>query len=155
MKLITNNENKCVFASLAMLIVEDINMVEGWLKHYLPDATFPPPYDELPRVPDMISICAWLLGRNIALTPFPFDPQCTPHPSCPAKAVYENPQGVFNARLALGPGLIEGVVNGDRGHMVAWNGTTIYDPRGYCYSLNVSWKFDFEPAQFWLATACQ
>jgi hypothetical protein len=64
----------------------------------------------------------------------------------------DDPNEVFEGQLSHGKGVIEGVITSTaKGHMVAWDGAVIYDPRGYMYSLNVANKFDFSPSRFWLA----
>ena len=154
MRLYKQERDGCVVTSVAMLINET------------PDATFhiidkpmtaqqrrpfPEPWDDCPLVPSMHEICDRLLKqKSIALVPFERNPKVTPHPDCPEYPVWENPEQKFEAQLSYGKGLIEGTV-GEKGHMVAWDGKVVYDPRGYCYSMNVASKFNFVPRRFWLA----
>lgn len=153
MRLIKQAKDGCVYASLAMVLGETL---EGVYHNFQPwkledKYPFPSPWDELPRVPSMHEICEIAIRHYLmAFVPFEYDPEVTPHPDCPAIKVWDNAREVFNLQLRRGKGLIEGLKD-NKGHMVAWNGTVVYDPRGYMYSLNVSDKFYFEPRRFWLA----
>jgi hypothetical protein len=163
MKLIESTNNyDCVAAALAMVLGTDLGEIERILFHNLMKP-FPEPWDNLPKVPDMNVICEFMAGVGWALMPFEYNPQCSPHPDCPPVPVYPfreagnvgghflaSFQRVWEKQLSLGPGLIEGTVD-ETGHMVAWSGDAIYDPRGCIYSLNVTNKFDFVPKRFWLA----
>jgi len=164
MKLIVSNNNNCVAASLAMLIDVDINHIQDKL---FTDLTkpFPGQWSAFPKVPDMNVICGWLWwDYKVALVPFEYDPQCAPHKDCPPTSVYPTttrcPYPIadvadvaFNEQVAYGPGLIEGTIIGrEVGHMCAWDGQVIYDPRGYCYSRNVAQgRFHYQITRFWLA----
>jgi hypothetical protein len=158
MKLITSNQNDCVAASLAMLIGRSIDYIKCQLFNNLPKP-FPDLWKDFPKVPDMNVICDWMWGRGIALTPFEYNPQCTPHKVCPPVSVYprtvsgkETADEMFNKQMAYGLGLIEGgIIGREVGHMCAWDGKIIYDPRGYCYSRNVAQeKFGYQITRFWL-----
>jgi hypothetical protein len=109
----------------------------------------------MPKVPSMEELVAWAYRKQrTGLVPFPFHPHCSPHPNCPGVPVWpdDDPNEVFEGQLSHGKGVIEGVITSTaKGHMVAWDGAVIYDPRGYMYSLNVANKFDFSPSRFWLA----
>jgi hypothetical protein len=161
MKLITTNNNDCVAASLAMLIDAPLGYVKIELFTAL-TKPFPGQWSGFLKVPDMNVICDWLWGeRYTALTPFEYDPQCTPHRSCPPVSVYprttsrphETADGAFSKQMDYGPGLIEGTIIGrEVGHMCAWDGKAIHDPRGYIYSRNVAKeKFGYQISRFWLA----
>lgn len=154
MRLETATNNDCVAASLAMLFDLPIDHIKGELFPSPTQYPFPEPWDGLPRVPSMEEIVHWAYRhRKVGLVPFPYHPYCSPHPDCPGVAVWpdQNPDKVFAGQLSHGKGVIEGVTETGSGHMVAWDGTVIYDPRGYLYSLNVVAKFGFEPSRFWLA----
>ena len=160
MKLITSNNNDCVAASLAMLFDVDLSYVETRLFANLPKP-FPGQWADLPKVPDMNVICDWAWQRRTALIPFEYDPQCTPHKDCPPVSAYprttssphKTGHAQFKIQLDYGPGLIEGVITGrEVGHMCAWDGKVIHDPRGYCYSYHIAQeKFDYRVTRFWLA----
>ena len=161
MKLITSSDNDCVAASLAMLFDVEIGFIETHLFTAL-TKPFMRPWDGLPKVPDMNIICDWAWETHeIALVPFEYDPQCSPHKDCPPVSVYPRTittlgataDWVFDKQMAYGPGLIEGNTLGrEVGHMCAWDGKIIYDPRGYCYSYNVAKeKFGYQITRFWLA----
>ena len=162
MILITAVEYKCVAASLAMLIGTDIGHVEKRLFTGLPKP-FSGQWADLPKVPDMNVICGWLWETHeIALIPFEYNPQCTPHKDCPPVSVYPRtancpyPTGhdQFRIQMDYGPGLIEGNITAGRevGHMCAWDGKVIHDPRGYCYSYHIAQvKFGYQITRFWLA----
>jgi hypothetical protein len=159
MQLVTSKNNNCVAASLAMVLGSRCpERVEQDLFCFPREHPFPPPWNHLPMVPNMDLICDWMLTeKSIALTPFTRNPLCSPHPDCPGVSPYnEDPEKVFQAQLNFGIGLLEGVVPkavGDIGHMCAWDGHAIHDPRGYIYSLNVAEeKFHFTVKRFWLAS---
>jgi hypothetical protein len=162
MNLLKSSNNDCVAAAMAMVIGCKMSVVTSRLFTNL-DTPFHAPFHELPKVPDMTVICEYMLQRGLAMVPFERNPQCSPHPDCPPVPVYpfreagqvggrflDGPLAVWERQLTLGPGLIEGSV-GEMGHMVAWSGDSVYDPRGFIYSLNVADKFDFVPKRFWLA----
>ncbi len=162
MYLIKQEKNGCVYASLAMVLNEKLETItrhfntwgyeQGQMYPFLGE------WETLPRVPSMHEICeVAMFHYDTGFVPFQRDPEVAPHPDCPPIRVWEHIQnrsvdaeGMFRAQLSRGPGLIEGFKD-DTGHMVAWDGSIIYDPRGYCYSPNVADRFDFEPRRFWLA----
>ena len=161
MRLVTSNNNDCVAASLAMLLGRGIEYIKNQLFTNLPKP-FPGQWELYPKVPDMNVICDWLWHQfQIALVPFEYSPQCTPHKNCPPVSVYPTTVGfpsytadaAFHDQVSYGPGLLEGLtLNGSLGHMCAWDGKVIYDPRGYCYSRNVAGvRFDYQITRFWLA----
>ena len=160
MNLITSSNNDCVAASLAMLLGVDIGYIELHLFTAL-TKPFTGRWVDLPKVPDMNVICDWLWEPcGIALVPFEYNPQCTPHKDCPPVPVYprttvgphETAHVAFKAQMNYGPGLLEGLTEGEVGHMCAWDGKIIHDPRGYCYTPNVAQeKFDYQMTRFWLA----
>jgi hypothetical protein len=160
MNLVHSFSNDCVAASLAMLFGCDIEAIKHELFSNLMHP-FPAPWDCLPKVPDMNVICDWAWGhRRTALVPFEYDPYCSPDVNCPTVPVWPispNKPGsaefAFSRALGYGSGLLEGVVvDGERGHMCAWDGNVVYDPRGYIYSRNIALdKFDYRIRRFWLA----
>jgi hypothetical protein len=152
MNLVTARNNDCVAASLAMAFDINAGEIKSTLFTGLPKP-FPAPWNELPKVPDMNVICNWAWGtKKIALVPFEYNPKCTPHKDCPPVPVWEDPDGAFAQALSYGEGLLEGVkIKAERGHMCAWDGQAIYDPRGCIYSRNVAEAyFDFRIRRFWL-----
>jgi len=159
MRLVTSNNNDCVAASLAMLLDVKIGYIENELFTNLPKP-FPGQWAAFPKVPDMNVICEWMWKHEIALIPFEYDPQSTPHKDCPPVSVYPTTEGfpsytadvAFYDQVSYGPGLFEGLTEREVGHMCAWDGKVIHDPRGYCYSLNVAQaKFGYQITRFWLA----
>jgi hypothetical protein len=152
----------CVAAALAMVFDVSLGYIKAELFTDLM-FPFPEPWDKLPKVPDMNVICDYAMGQQgVALVPFELDPLCSPHVDCKPVPVWPRSKTAtargpwkFEIALRKGPGLIEGTLtrNGNQlGHMVAWDGTVIYDPRGYCYSTNVAMpRFNFQPRRFWLA----
>jgi len=117
---------------------------------------FPAPWDKYPAAPSMDKICDWCwTKKQVALVPFNYAPLCTPHVDCPPQPVWSGDQmAMFERQLAYGPGLLEGSIAGAVGHMCAWDGQTIFDPRGYTYSRNVALnKFDFLVDGFWLGVS--
>ena len=152
----------CTAASIAMVLGLELDFVKAELFKDLPKP-FPSPWDHLPKVPDMNVICDWAWRtRSAALTPFERDPVCTPHRDCPPVSVYprntrtsvRTAEGAWRCQLSYGPGLLEGVIIGrEVGHMVAWSGDAIYDPRGHIYtSDDAESYFSFQPRRFWLYT---
>jgi len=153
MRLQLSTDKACVPASLGMVLDINQRVIKEDLMPNPPVYPFPAPWDKCPLVPSMDKVCDWCWDeRKVALIPFVYDPQCTPHVNCPPQPVWQkDPMRVFERQLAYGPGLLEGTVEGV-GHMCAWDGQTIFDPRGYTYSRNVaSSKFDYLIARFWLA----
>lgn len=156
MRLIKQEKNGCVYAAVGMLIKktpdEVFNIIDAPMgpKERHP---FPEPWSHLPFVPTMDVIVDRLIKREgIALVQFKKNPTAAPHPDCPPYDVWApyKRHDVFNSQLKYGRGLIEGTV-GEVGHMVAWDGSVVFDPRGYCYSMNVADRFNFTPLCFWLA----
>lgn len=157
MQLIVATNNDCVAAALAMLFEVKKDYIKKELFSFLTHHSFQEPWDNFPMVPSMEMICDWAYReRGVGLVPFPYHPHCSPHPDCPGIPVWpaDTPDKIFRGQLSYGQGVIEGITESgapDCGHMVAWNGTVIYDPRGYMYSSNVADKFGFTPSRFWLA----
>ena len=154
MNLVIGTNGQCLLASVAMLIGESLEATRQILIGHLdwPDKhPFEGEWEDYPRVPSMHEVvdALWRFKR-LGLVPFEYNPSCAPHIDCPSIDVWQRPREQFLNQLDFGSGLIEGVVD-DRGHMVAWDGQVVLDPRGYCYSLNVSDKFDFQPTRYWLA----
>jgi hypothetical protein len=152
MRLIKSDNNDCVAASLAMVFNLYYPDVQRDLLEIQPlEFPFRRPYDQLPKVVSMEQVCEWAAFRLFTLIPFPWNPMCSPHPDCPPVPVWDDPDEMFDQAMRRGPGLLEGLV-GDKGHMVAWDGNVVYDPRGYCYSLNMAQdRFNFVETRFWLA----
>lgn len=153
MQLITGTNNDCVYASVAMVAgcsLEHIYIIFNDSDTYIGCKPFPEPFNKYEVVPDMSIICdkLWNMFR-ITLVPFEFNPVCSPHEKCPPINTWKNPEDKFLSQLYYGPGLLEGrVVDG---HMCAWDGNVIYDPRGYIYSYNLASKMNFVAYRFWLA----
>jgi hypothetical protein len=163
MKLVKQHgTDDCVAAALAMVFDASYDRVSRDLFSDMM-YPFPEPWADLPKVPDMNVICDYAIGEWFtALVPCELDPVCSPHIDCPPVKVWPRSKSggqggelQFEWALRRGPGLIEGSLVGtgkQLGHMVAWNGQVVYDPRGYCYSMNVAVdKFNFQPRRFWLA----
>jgi hypothetical protein len=151
----------CAAASIAMVVGTSLGKVKSDLFSDL-RKPFTGKWAHIPQVPDMNIICDFALRTwGLALVPFEYMPTSTPHKDCPPVSVYPRNTKVLNStpefnwrrQLAQGPGLIEGTIIGkELGHMVAWTGKEIYDPRGYIYSLNVAVeRFQFQVRRFWLA----
>jgi len=163
MRMIKQDKDSCVWASLAMVLNERLDTVVHNFSDWDDRYPFAGEWSEVPRVPSVHEICDIAYRDfNTAFVPFEYDPEVFPHENCPPIKVWtrtrkqptRTPRGVFESQLSLGPGLIEGInTNSGRGHMVAWDRSVVYDPRGYCYSINVTDKFDFQPRRFWLAVA--
>lgn len=153
MQLIEGNNKDCLAASIAMLLSESVEYVERALYPSPREYPFPPPWDHLPLVPSMEIVVDWLvLNHNVGLVPFPYAPTCSPHKDCPAIRVWDgDADEIFERQLSYGQGLIEGMCH-EVGHMTAWDGAVIFDPRGHKYSFNVAYRFNFKPTRFWLKT---
>lgn len=154
MQLITSRNNDCVAASIAMLLdltLEEIKSNYLFGGDYL-TYPFPYPWEELPKVPSMVEVCEMLWGNlKIGLVPFPFNPYCKPHHDCGAVRVYLDSQEALHRQMRYGPGLLEGMVTTTaKGHMCAWDGENIFDPRGREYPLDRQKLNRFQINQFWL-----
>lgn len=153
MKLIRCGESGCVVASVAMLVGRELAWVEGFpmfnpICYRYP---FPQPWARLPKVASMEEICDWAYQTlRVGLIPFPRNPGCSPAGECPMQPVYKDGEEVFLNQLSYGAGLLEGVVEHDRGHMCAWDGEKVHDPRGYIYSFENADGFNFTATRFWL-----
>lgn len=156
MHLMKSKPNGCVYAAIGMLLNkshEDVSNIIDMPMSQPERHPFPEPWKHLPFVPPMDVIVDRLIRREgIALVPFEKDPVCSPHPDCPPVDVWKvyKRTDAFDSQLKLGEGVIEGLV-GETGHMVAWDRSVVYDPRGYCYSMNIADRFNFTPRRFWLA----
>lgn len=154
MRLHKQETNGCTYAALAMVLNLQPEAVYAIFRHwnYKDNHPFTGEWENVPRVPSMEEICDLALRHcKTAFVPFPFDPIAFPHEDCKPIHVWDEPQKKFEGQLGFGRGLIEGLLSNGRGHMVAWDGHVVYDPRGYCYSINVADKFNFTPRRFWLA----
>lgn len=152
MKLIKQEKEGCVYASLAMVLSESLKDIYRIFKYWEITKNYPftGKWAITPRVPGMEEICdiSWRVLRK-SFVPFSLNPTVTPDENCKPIQVWESPTVKFNSQLSYGTGLIEGLHDGI-GHMVAWDGSVVYDPHGYCYSINVSGRFNFQPRRFWL-----
>lgn len=154
MRLVIDYEGgKCLLASLAMLFDLSWEEVEKALFYNL-EYPFEPPWDTCPKVPDMNVIVDWALHvQHAALVPFEYNPSCTPHKDCTPVRVWKDGPAKFRKTLEYGPGLIECETETGKGHMVAWDGASVYDPR--CV---VRYEYDrlidngLKPRRFWLCT---
>jgi hypothetical protein len=151
MQLITSRNNDCVAASVAMLLgltLEEVKSHHLFSEAYL-TYPFPKPWHEVPKVPAMEEVCEWAFQTGkIGLVPFPLNPRCTPSHGCPDVPVFQDKNKAFCRQLDFGPGLLEGMTS--KGHMCAWDGTKVYDPRGRIYPLTDAFAHSFYYHRFWL-----
>lgn len=154
MKLIRSGKNQCVAASVGMLFEWKLEELADFPlfdihSHLYP---FPHPWADLPKVASMEQICEWaFLVARCGLVPFPKNPTCTPSADCPPQPVFKYGEQVFRTQLGFGAGLLEGLIKGSRGHMCAWDGLKVYDPRGYTYQIEEANDYSFTPTRFWLS----
>lgn len=164
MKLIRGNKYDCVACSLAMVMEGPTREhIAAMLFSSRAATPFPEPWDKLPKVPDMNFVCDWAWhDYKVAFVPFERNPVCSPAPECPSVPVWPmegtkdhttTPEQAFRRQLSYGTGLLEGTrPSRGLGHMCAWDGQAIYDPRGHVYLLEDALEhFDFVPLRFWLA----
>lgn len=148
MKLVKAEEKYgCVVASVAMLRGESY-----WdTRKMLPPWTYPFEglYASCPKVPAMEELVDIFFNWGYHLVPFFRDPYCSPEPHCNPVPVWPDGETKFQQQLLYGRGLLVGHC-GKTGHMAAWDGHLVYDPRGMVYSLENQHCFDVEV--FWLCT---
>ncbi len=153
MNLIQSSKNQCVAASVGMLFEWKLEELAGFqlfdiTRHQYP---FPRPWSHLPKVASMEEICGWAFSIvGCGLVPFPRNPTCAPSADCPPQPVFKDGEGVFRSHLSFGAGLLEGLIK-DRGHMCAWDGLKVYDPRNHIYQIEDADDYDFTPSRFWLS----
>lgn len=163
MKMVVSPDGfSCTAASLAMVtnrwldeIIEDLYM----------DLDFPfdPPFDGYPKVPSMDEICDWMWKQCLqGLVPFNRNPTVSIAPGCNQVPVWYNGDRQWLDQLAYGWGLLEGFVikkNTDPngflpeiriGHLCAWDGKYVMDPRGYKYKWADREEHGFDAERFWL-----
>jgi hypothetical protein len=117
------------------------------------DYPFNPPYEKYPRVPCMTEICEWMWEKSFGmLMPFERCPKVAISPRTASVSVWaELGEHRFQKHMRYGPGLLEGKT--DRaGHMCAWDGKYVYDPRGYIYEWHYRTEHEFDAERFWLYT---
>jgi hypothetical protein len=154
MNLIQGSKNQCVAASVGMLFEWELEELACFAlfditRHQYP---FPHPWSHLPKVASMEEICEWAFSvTGHGLVPFPRDPTCAPSADCPPQPVFKDGERAFRNQLVFGAGLLEGRINGRLGHMCAWDGMKVYDPRGYIYQIENADDFEFTPTRFWLS----
>lgn len=118
---------------------------------HIGEQPFPRPYEDFKVVPDKAVIFDLLWDRQrVALVSFECDPKCSPHENCPPISSWKKPREKFLCQLGYGSGLLVGRTEAC-GHMCAWNGQAVYDPRGFIYSFNLAVTMGFYPDEFWLA----
>jgi hypothetical protein len=140
----------CVAATLSMVTSKPLEDIIRELFTGLPHP-FPTPWSSLPKVPCMTEICEWAwTTAKIGLVPFDRCPTCSVAPECPPVAVWSDGESRWLKHLSFGPGLLEGIVRGDRGHMCAWDGQVILDPRGYKYTWDDRHNYKYDAHRFWL-----
>jgi len=152
MKLdLLNGPNRCVAASLAMITNLSIETIVEELFTDL-RKPFEPPFQEFEKVPSMVEVCEWMHKNQLgSLMPFPKAPTCSVAITCTPVPVYENAEAAWLDHIEFGSGLLEGET-GRLGHMCAWDGYRVFDPRGYRYEIWDAPQFDFSPHTFWLHT---
>jgi hypothetical protein len=154
MQLITSRINECVAASVAMLF--DLTLEEVKSYHLFSEAylTYPftYPWHKVPKVPSMEEVCEWAYTNfQVGLVPFPYDPGCQLHACGETVPVYPNSQEALDRQMKLGSGMLEGrATDTSRGHMCAWDGGKILDPKGYVYLPEARAYNRFQIHQFWL-----
>jgi hypothetical protein len=146
-------ENGCLAASVAMLLgvrVDDIERI-GLFNPCRYEYPFPAPWARMPKVATMDEVCEWMYKEcKIGLVPFAHNPGCSAARECPMTPVWSDGRKAFRRHLSYGAGLLEGHVEHMRGHMCAWDGKKVYDPRGNTYRLEDALHYDFTPTRFWL-----
>jgi len=150
MKLIVSPDNfSCVAASLAMVTNISLDIVLEELFTDLP-CPFPPPWDEIPKVPTTDEIAFWLWTEHFhGIMPFNRNPTCSINSECPPIKVWSDEETMWQRQLTFGWGLLEGAtVNG--GHLCAWDGSLVFDPRGYIYKWRDRLEYSFDAHRFWL-----
>jgi hypothetical protein len=152
MYLKTGTKYGCVYATLAMLLDKEPKQIE---KEFNPNGMkfFNSVWPKLPIVPSKPEIVDWLWHQGYAVVDFVRDPKMKPHVEAPAVSVHENSEEVFKQQLSYGVGFLEGFTK--LGHMCAWDGERIYDPRGYVYSYENAYKYCFEPESFSMVVKCR
>jgi len=153
--ILTEAPLTCVHASLAMLTGLSLDSLAISLPVYFP---FPPPYEKVPAGQDMANVCewAWEVAR-IGLMPFDRCPAVAIGPGKPAVPIWEDGEKKWRHQLGYGPGLLEGSTERlsdgvllNTGHMCAWDGERIFDPRGYRYAWKDRKDHKFDAERFWL-----
>lgn len=138
----------CSAASVAMLLNEEYNSIYK-LFQYEDKYPFPSPNDKLERVPSMEELCCIIWKKyKVGFMPFPKSLYCYPAPDSEPYFVWDGDDN-FRSFLDFGEGLLEGVST-NCGHLCAWDGKEIYDPRGDVYKYEHASLFDFESTRFWL-----
>jgi hypothetical protein len=147
MDLITSE--RCSAASISMLTGRPLDYILADLFGDL-EYPFPEPWQGMAKVPSMDEICQWMWDmRGEGLMPFNRDPVCSPHPKCPMVPVWRDGEAQWLRHLGYGPGLLEGV-SANGGHMCAWDGEQVFDPRGSVYPWADRLTCGFEAERFWL-----
>lgn len=155
MKLELSGDYTCVHASLAMVCRLPTWEVAKGLPLYFP---FPPPYEGVPAGHSMVEVCRWLWAdQGMMAMPFDRDPTVAICPGTPSVPVWGDGEKMWRQHLGYGEGLLEGrterLSGGEQlytGHMCAWDGKQILDPRGYKYELSAADDMGFYPERFWL-----
>jgi hypothetical protein len=153
MNLIRQGDNECMAASVAMVFDKRLESVNTFslFNPYCYSFPFPVPWHQSPKVASMDEICDWAYSIfGAGLVPFPRNPGCSPTEKCSMVPVWPDGEGKFLEHLSYGPGLLEGHVEHMRGHMCAWDGKKVYDPRGYTYSFENADGYNFTATRFWL-----
>ena len=151
MILINAPEYGCTVASLAMAL--ELPMDTVWRELFTNlEYPFETPWERYPKVPSSNEICDWAWTKHgVGLVLFERNPICSPHKDCKPVPVWYNGESKFQTHLIYGAGLLEGLVDGV-GHMTAWSGALVFDPRGYIYPFNGASAFRFDIRRFWLCT---
>jgi len=151
--LITSSHNMCVAASLAMAFDKPLDEVIVELGFDRLEYPFEPPFELRPKVPSMDIIVDWAYtAMGVAMVPFERNPVCSPHENCKPVPVWSSGENMFRQQLNYGPGVIECLTLRGLGHMVAWDGLSVFDPRGYYYKFEDMGAYDLEATRFWLCT---
>lgn len=159
MKLQTSPNNwSCAAVSLAMALDQPYQRIIDLCGHDGSAKVWRPPYEDLHEgfhIHELIDI-AWTRFMK-PVTPFVRTPTVTPSLDHPAQnAIFRHHMHTerrFLARIFNCVGMMTGFTNKAgklSTHAVAWDGTQIYDPRGYSYHFDSRIKYSFDPDVFWM-----
>ena len=150
---VSPNNWSCAAVSLAMALDRPYKRIIDLCGHDGSAKVWQAPYHNKEagfHIHELIDV-AWTSFKK-TMTPFVRSPMATPSTDQREQtaifAHYKDHERRFVARIFNRVGIMTGFAHGS--HAVAWDGSRIYDPRGYVYYYDDRQKYYYEPDVFWM-----
>lgn len=143
MQLLKQHSGLCLLYSAAMVLDTSPERLIELIGHDgLDQPWLPEDSRQVAHTPDEIQDCCLALGKCLyPISAYPFSTpekgRISPRPIWSQEMAIQR----FESHIHGQRGILIGTTMNNVGHAVAWDGESIYDPRGQCYSLKDSESF--------------